>query len=194
MTRAARCASPGPAAKASVRPDSGPGATRLPSASPLVAVRLPDPGQVKLALLNGTARNGLARSVGNALAARGFRVSGMGNAGTLAGATRVFFGPGGRPAATLAVGHVLGAQLIAMPDAPADSVRVVLGTSFVRLRTPAEVRAFARSLPAAGGRAAEPASAGSLPPSLAPSLPPGGPSAAAPSPSAGALLVVPTCR
>lgn len=101
---------------------------------------------MRLRLLNGTARNGLARTIGNSLAARGFRVSGMGNAPKLIGATRVFFGPGARPAATLAVAHVLGAQLVATPTAAHGAVDVVLGTSFVRLRTATEMRAFAHAL------------------------------------------------
>ena len=102
---------------------------------------------MQLRLLNGTGRNGLARTVGNELARRGFRVAGMGNAPkALAGATRVTFGPGARPGATLVTAHILGAQLVAAPRAPRGSIDVVLGSSFVRLRTATEIQAFVASL------------------------------------------------
>lgn len=111
------------------------------------AVVLPVPGTVQLRLLNGTGRNGLARTVGNELARRGFRVAGMGNAPKpLTGATRISFGPGARPAATLVGVHVLGAQLVPVATAPRGSVDVVLGSSFVRLRTAAEVKAMTTAL------------------------------------------------
>jgi hypothetical protein len=114
------------------------------AAKPLV---LPVPGQVQLRLLNGTGRNGLARTVGNELARRGFRVAGMGNAPKpLTGATRISFGPGARPAATLVGVHVLGAQLVPVATAPRGSVDVVLGSSFVRLRNAAEVKAMTTAL------------------------------------------------
>ena len=112
-----------------------------------VAVVLPAAGTVQLRLLNGTGRDGLARVVGNELARRGFRVAGMGNAPKpLVGASRVDFGPGARAAATLVGVHVLGAQLVPQPRAPRGSVDVVLGSSFVRLRNPAEVHATAVAL------------------------------------------------
>ena len=110
-------------------------------------VVLPVPGKVQLRLLNGTGRNGLARTVGNELARRGFRVAGMGNAPKpLTGATRISFGPGARTAATLVGVHVLGAQLVPVGAAPRGSVDVVLGSSFVRLRNPSEVKAMTTAL------------------------------------------------
>ena len=112
-----------------------------------VALVLPAPGTVQLRLLNGTGRNGLARVVGDELARRGVRVAAMGNAPTQqAGASRVVFGPGARSAATLVGVHVLGAQLVPAPRAARGSVDVILGSSFVRLRTAAEVHATAQAL------------------------------------------------
>ena len=112
-----------------------------------VAVVLPAPGKVRFRLLNGTGRDGLARTVGDAMARRGFQVAATGNAPKpLAGASQVTFGPGGRQAATLVGVHVLGAQLVPVPAAPKGAVDLTLGSSFVRLRTPAEVHAAAQAL------------------------------------------------
>ena len=135
-TQLPACPSPKPAAATP---------TTVPRTS--APVRLPAPAAVQLRLLNGTGRDGLARTVGNELARRGFRVAAMGNAPKpLAGPSRVVFGPGARPAATLLTAHVLGAQLVPAPKAPPGSVDVTLGSSFVRLRTAPEVSAFARGL------------------------------------------------
>ena len=137
VTAKARCTPP-PAATPSA------GAPAPVKAAPL---RLPQPAQVGLRLLNGTGRNGLARTVGDELARRGFTVVGMGNAPRpLAGASRVYFGPGARAAATLVSAHVLGAEIQAVPTAGKGAVDVVLGSRFVRLRTAPEVSAYARGL------------------------------------------------
>lgn len=122
-----------------------------PAKAPAVAapLTLPAPGQVQLRLLNGSGRSLLARTVGNELAARGFRVSGMGNAPKpLTGDSRVYFGPGARPAATLLAAHVMNAQLVPVASAAPGSIDVVLGSTFPRLRTPAEVSVAARTLAA----------------------------------------------
>ncbi len=95
------------------------------AAAAAAPVPLPAPGQVRFAIFNGTGRNGLGRTVGDALAARGFAVTGTGNApGPLAGPAQVRFGPQGRQGATLLAAHVLGAQLRpvpALPPAPCSS-------------------------------------------------------------------------
>ena len=130
----------GTVAQASPCPSPSPVVTRAATAARPVV--LPVPGTVTLRLLNGTGRDGLARTVGNELARRGFRVAAMGNAPQkLAGASRVAFGPGARTPATLVGVHVLGAQLVPAPRAPRGSVDLTLGSSFVRLRNAAEVRA-----------------------------------------------------
>jgi hypothetical protein len=141
-------------------------ATPCPSPAPTVApapakaaapIRLPAPGQVSLRLLNGTGRDRLARVVGDELARRGFRVTAMGNAPRpLAGASRVYYGPGGRAAALLVTGHVLGATVQPVPTAARGAIDVVLGSSFVRVRTPAEASAYVHRLATAGVPAAVP--------------------------------------
>jgi hypothetical protein len=129
-----------------------------PTARPAAPVVLPAPGQVTFRLLNGTPRDGLGRTVGDALAARGFRVKSTGNAPkALAGASRVYFGPGGRPGAQLVAIHVIGAVLSPVPNAPKGAIDVVLGTGFVRLRTPAEVTSFAARVRAGTAPVAAPA-------------------------------------
>lgn len=124
------------------------------------AVRLPAPGQVALRLLNGTPRDGLARTVGDELARRGFHVKATGNAPRpLIGASRVYYGPTGRPAALLVSAHVLGSSVVPVPSAAKGAVDVVLGSTFVRLRTPAETSAYARVLTTSGVPEPKPTSA-----------------------------------
>lgn len=101
---------------------------------------LPQPRQVRLLLLNGTTRNGLGRDIGNQLAARGFVVSGTGNAhALLSGPSQVTYGPGALPAAQVVGRHVVGAALVDAPRTARGSLQLVLGSSFARLRTPAEL-------------------------------------------------------
>jgi hypothetical protein len=156
VLQAAACPSP-TASAASPSPAAAPPVQA--ATAPLV---LPAPGQVQMVLLNGSGRDLLARTVGNELAARGFRVAGMGNAPGLTGPSKVSFGPGARPAATLVAAQLLGAQLVPVPTAAKGAVDVVLGTGFERLRTPAEATAHAKVL-AAGTAAAAPAATPSRP-------------------------------
>lgn len=152
----ARCPSVAPSVAASTPAAVTPPARATP-------VRLPAPGQVSLRLLNGTGRAKLALTVGNELARRGFRVAGFTNAPRpLVGASRVYFGPGGRPAALLVSAHLLGSQIVPVPTAGRGAVEAVLGSTFVRLRTPPEVSAYARQL-AAGAAPAAPKPASPAP-------------------------------
>jgi hypothetical protein len=115
---------------------------------PAKAVRLPQPQQVRLTVLNGTSRSFLAKTVGDQLAARGFVVTGQANAAAaLTGASTVTFGPGAGPAATVVSHWVLGARAVGSPKAKPGSVQLVLGSSFTRLATPAEAAAAARAVP-----------------------------------------------
>ena len=123
----------------------------------VTAVHLPAPGQVGLRLLNGTGRDRLARTVGDELARRGFRVTFMGNAPRgLVGASRVYYGPGGRPAALLVTAHVLGASVAPVPGAARGAIDVVLGSAFVRLRTVPEAAVYIRRLATTGVPAPQP--------------------------------------
>jgi hypothetical protein len=109
-------------------------ASATPSAVPIV---LPQPSEVSLVLLNGTSRNGLAKSVGQALTARGFVVADAATApAALPGASRIVWGPGGQPGAMLLAQQVTGAQLVGDPKAPANSVQLTLGSDFQQLADP----------------------------------------------------------
>jgi hypothetical protein len=144
-TPGALSASSCPSVAASIAPS--------PAAPARVAApaRLPAPGQVGLRLLNGTGRSGLARSIGDEVARRGFRVIAMGNAPhPLVGGSRVYYGPGARPGALLVSTHVLGSSVVPVPSAGRGAVDVVLGSTFVRLRTPPEASAYAHQLVTAG--------------------------------------------
>ncbi|MGZ6827930.1 MAG: LytR C-terminal domain-containing protein, partial [Mycobacteriales bacterium] len=131
-------------AKAPVRRQAAPPPV-CPTPSPVAAprpVRLPQPQQVSLALLNGTNRSLLAKTVGDQLAADGFHVTAQANApAALDGASTVAFGPGGEPAATVVAHWVTGAQLVPDAHLARGAVRVVLGSGFSRLATPAEAAA-----------------------------------------------------
>ena len=120
-----------------------------PANTPPKALAHPAPKQVRLMLLNGTPRNGLAKTVADQLAAAGFVVTGQGNApAALSGASTVTFGKGGTFAGTLVSHWVLGSRLVGDPKAAPGTVRVVLGSAFRRLATPAEAAAAAK--PATG--------------------------------------------
>jgi hypothetical protein len=148
----------GPASAPTTCVSASPAVTAAPGPAKLTAVRLPAPGQVALRLLNGSGRDGLARSVANELARRGFRVTQTGNAPrALAGASRVYYGPGGRPAALLVSAHVLGSSVVPVSTAARGAIDVVLGSTFARLRTPAETSAYARQLVTTGIPAPKPA-------------------------------------
>lgn len=112
--------------------------------APVPKTALPRPQQVRVTLLNGTPRNGLAKTVGDQLAALGFVVTAQGNApAALSGGSTVTFGTGAQPAGTLVSHWVLGSRLIGNPRVPAGTVQVVLGSAFQRLATPAEAAALA---------------------------------------------------
>ena len=133
-----------PASLAAPAPCPTPSAVAAP-----VQQRLPAPRSVRLRLLNGTPRDGLARIVAAELARRGFVVTATGNAPkALRGHSVVTYGPGGRPAATLVAAHTIGATLLPVPTAARGSVDLTLGTSFVRLRRGPEVTAFLAPSPA----------------------------------------------
>ena len=140
-----RLAQPGPSACFTAGPTTAPATapTTAPTKAGAPTLVLPATGKVSFRLLNGTARDGLGRTLGDALAARGFQVKSTGNAPKpLTGPSRVYFGPGARPAAQLVAIHVIGAELSPVPTAPKGAVDLVIGTGFARLRTPAEVKTF----------------------------------------------------
>lgn len=119
-----------------------------PSTAPAVVTAVPKPQQVRLVLLNGTSRNGLAATVGNELAADGFVVVSQGNSPqALNGDSVVQYGAGALPAGTLVSRWVQGSTLLAGAKVPAGEVQLVLGSGFSRLSTPAELLAAAQQSP-----------------------------------------------
>lgn len=122
------CPTPAPVATATV-----------PAGQPL-----PSPRQVRLALLNGTPRNGLAKAIGDQLGARGFVVLTQGNApSALAGPSQVAYGVGAARAATVVSHWVLGSTTVGSTRVPPGTVQVTLGSTFQRLATPAEAAGVA---------------------------------------------------
>lgn len=125
-----------------------PVATPCPTPTTAPVRALPAPQQVRLSLLNGTPRNGLAKAIGDQLAARGFVVTAQANApAALAGPSVVAYAPGAEAAGELVSHWVLGST--ARPDAKVarGTVQVTLGSDFRRLASPAE--AAARNTPTA---------------------------------------------
>jgi hypothetical protein len=116
--------------------------TPCPTPSTTAPTSTLQPSQVRLTLLNGTPRNGLAQQVGGLLRARGFVVLRTDNApAAVAGPSVVTYGVGGLPAATLLARYVPGARVVSGPRAAAGSVQLVLGGSYARLSTPQELAA-----------------------------------------------------
>jgi len=100
----------------------------------------PTPPAVHLRVLNGTGRNGLARSTGALLAKRGFVVDAVGNTAPATGPPVIRYGAGGKPGAELLALQLPQAALVADPRVR-GRVDLVLAAAFSRLRTPAEVAA-----------------------------------------------------
>ncbi len=134
-----------PARVAQQQPTPQPRASACPRPAPVAAApALPQPQQVRLRLLNGTSRNGLAKTIGDQLAARGFMVTEQANApAALAGASRVAYAAGAAPAATVTSHWVVGAQVVLDPTVPRGTVQVTLGSGFRRLASPAEAARLA---------------------------------------------------
>lgn len=149
-TAAARCPSSAPSASAA--------ATGAPKRA--TAVRLPEPAKVTFRLLNGSPRDGLARKVGDKLAARGFRISQTGNSpAPLGGPSEVRYGAGAEAAALLVATQVLDARVVSEANEGKGQLSLVLGTGFSRLRTPEEAGSAAAEVVAAARAAPSPAAA-----------------------------------
>jgi hypothetical protein len=113
--------------------------TPSPTASP---VPLPPNRLVRVVVLNGTVRQGLAHTVAVQLHARGFVVVREDNfPRAVTGGSVVSYAPGLKGAATVLARNIAGAHVSDQAKAPAGTVEVVLGSGFRRLATPAEVAA-----------------------------------------------------
>ncbi|WP_328969670.1 LytR C-terminal domain-containing protein [Streptomyces sp. NBC_00239] len=116
------------------------GAKGKPAASAVPVKALPRPGQITVNVYNATPRSGLAKSVGDELRKRGFRVGKVGNAP--AGFDKKVPGTGillGSPRTDQALFAVLGTQLAGagrQTDAREGAdVDLILGTAFKQLNT-----------------------------------------------------------
>jgi LCP family protein required for cell wall assembly len=100
-----------------------------PSPSPSSTV---SPSQVQLRVLNGTQTAGLAASTASTLTAKGFKVTGTGNAPTSGYTTSVIeYGSASQlPQANTLAQEITGAQLKQVTGLPAGSIALVLGSSF----------------------------------------------------------------
>ncbi|MEV1025464.1 LytR C-terminal domain-containing protein [Streptomyces sp. NPDC050264] len=125
-------------------------ASASPAATGPASAKLPAPGQVKVNVLNATARGGLAKETADELKKRGFKIGDVGNA-TKAYDKKVK-GPGillGAKAATSAAMPVLGTQLKdaeQKTDGRAEPAEVdlIIGTGFKALTAkPAADKALA---------------------------------------------------
>lgn len=125
-----------------------------PSATPTVAATVPTVG---VRVLNGTARRGLAGQTASLLRQRGFRIAGVGNGPRVPGRSQIRYGAAEILPARLTALQVPNAVLVA-DRGVTKRVDIVLGSTFGRLRTPAEVAAAARS-----ARLAAPRPASSVP-------------------------------
>ena len=135
----------GPAPRSST--SAAPAATCAPPVARTPVITL-QPRQVRVVLLNGTARNGLGKAIGDQLATRGFQVQVAGNAPPLTGASRVVWGAGAEPGAQAVSRYVLGSTVVRDARAPRGTLQLVLGAGFQRLRTPGEIAALRAVKPA----------------------------------------------
>jgi hypothetical protein len=132
-------ASPCPSAPVT-RPAASPSARTTVARRTKPPVRPPAPRLIRVQVLNGTQRSGLAASTATLLRARGFRVVTVGNASgaVTTGTAQVRYGPSGVAQAVVLARYVPGARLL--PDRRRGVVvDLVLGPSYRRLATAAEV-------------------------------------------------------
>ncbi len=125
---------------------AGPGAGAGGSTTATVCVprtakpaALPKPQAVTVSVLNAAGTTGLARSVGDALKGRGFRLGAIGNdQATGAAVTQIRYGPKAAAAARLVQLYLPGSKLV--PNNGSSRVVVVaIGTSYKSLASAAQV-------------------------------------------------------
>lgn len=127
-------------------PTCTPTPTAKPSPTPSFLPAKPlAPGKVDVRVLNATARSGLAKTVGDQMAARGFHVVAIGNDTAKRAVTapaEVRFGKGGAAAALTVAAQVPGAVPV-LDTRSGSAVDLVLGTGYAALRPPAQASAAA---------------------------------------------------
>jgi hypothetical protein len=122
-------------------------ATASPTCAIARVTTVPEPGQVRVDVLNSTNRSGLAHSASSALTHLGFASAGYGNDQTsrapVTGVAEIRFGPSGQAAATLLSFYVPGATLVPITRTT-SIIDLALGAKYQTLATrPAAASAMA---------------------------------------------------
>jgi hypothetical protein len=118
--------------------------TKQPSVVCVTPAASPSPAAtkaVKVDVLNGTTRVGLAHIIAGQLTLRGFAVVKVGNGRALTGPPRVTYSPGELALALTLAEQVPGATLYELSTQPPGTVELDIGSGFRRLATPNEVSA-----------------------------------------------------
>jgi len=117
--------------------------------TPKIPKNLPDPGDVTLAVENGTERNGLAVETADAFATRGFVVVDVGNTDkpVRSGVAQVRYAKGDLRQAVVAASYVPDAEVVEVARVPEGEVAVWLGPDFTAVAKTAEADAKIVALP-----------------------------------------------
>ena len=110
-----------------------------PSGTATKAV-LPSPAKVRVTVLNGNGRSGLAASVSRQLRARGFKIATYGNDEPVAGVGEVRYTAAYASDATVVHAYFPGTVLVVRAGTP-SGVTVSLGAKFKTMATRAQVKA-----------------------------------------------------
>lgn len=91
------------------------------------------PADVTISVYNATKKNGLALALSKLMAARGFKIKGVGNdPKAIAGVAEIRHGPTGKSSAEVVAKHIPGATLVAIKRED-DTVDVVIGNKYSKL-------------------------------------------------------------
>lgn len=131
---------------ASFKAAAGPSSTPTPSS----ATTTLSPGDVEVAVENGTAKSGLAHETATKLIARGFVVKATGNAAGANPTTVIRYGPGQLDAAQTLQAAIPQAQLRA-DDTLTTALVLMLGDDFPTLATSASATPAVTAKPISGG-------------------------------------------
>ncbi len=129
---------------------SAPSATRTcTTPTPTVPKTLPKPATVTVAVENGTDRSGLAVDTADALAARGFVVTDVGNTDkpVKQGTAEVRFAQGALKQAVVTASYLPGAELVEVARVKDADVAVWLGPEFVKVASSADADPGSVQLP-----------------------------------------------
>ena len=124
-------------------PDADPAATPsriCTTPTPRIPKNLPDPGDITLAVANGTERNGLAVDTADAFATRGFVVVDVGNTDkpVKAGAAQIRYAKGDLRQAVVVASYIPDAEVVEVSRVPEGEVAVWLGPDFTTVAKAAD--------------------------------------------------------